>query len=98
MYLSYWPPAAPREYTLEAYEQALATAGFVKCIGDTYDERVTRVALFAKGAQPTHASRQVSPDQWTSKLGQAEDISHQLDAVSGATYGDPMIHLCRDDH
>jgi hypothetical protein len=95
MHVSYWPPGVPRDYSLDAYEQAYATLGFVKCSDETYEARVTRIALFAKGLQPTHASRQISPDQWTSKLGQDVDISHHLHGVSGDTYGNPVAFLCR---
>ena len=98
MYLYYWPPKAPREYTIEAYEEAFATVGFVRCLDDSYDARVTRVALFAKGFQPTHAARQVSPYEWTSKLGQGQDISHHLTGVSGSTYGQPALFLFRKKH
>jgi hypothetical protein len=97
MHQYYWPPTAPRKYTLEAYEQAFATEGFIKCSNDSYDVRVTRVVVFAIGNWPTHAARQLSINEWTSKLGQSHDITHELQGVTGKEYGNPLLFLCRKE-
>lgn len=36
---------------------------------------------------PTHAARQLENGKWTSKLGQLEDIEHELDGLVGDKYG-----------
>jgi hypothetical protein len=55
-----------------------------------------KVALFADPAGiPTHAARQLASGQWTSKLGQAEDIEHELRALEGEIYGVVALILKR---
>jgi len=51
------------------------------------EEGFERIAIFAILAQPTHAARQLENGRWTSKLGRAVDIEHELDALEGTDYG-----------
>jgi len=95
MGLYYWPSSVPREYTLEALRGAFESLGFTTSVTDDFDPSATRVSLFAKGSQPTHASRQLSPSEWTSKIGPNVDISHELHALVGSSYGAPSIMLRR---
>ena len=44
---------------------------------------------------PTHAARQLRSGRWTSKLGQAEDIEHELRALEGAIHGAVVLILKR---
>jgi hypothetical protein len=55
-----------------------------------------KVALFAhEDGTPTHAARQLASGRWTSKLGELEDIEHELEAVEGAAYGSVVVYLKR---
>ena len=46
--------------------------------------------------EPTHAARQLSDGQWTSNLGDWEDISHaSIEALEGAIYGKVVAFLER---
>jgi hypothetical protein len=42
-----------------------------------------------------HAARQLPGGRWTSKLGNREDIEHDLNAVSGEAYGTVVMVLKR---
>lgn len=47
-----------------------------------------KVAVFAISEDiPAHVARQLPNGRWTSKLGQLEDIEHELHALEGAEYG-----------
>lgn len=91
----YWPPDAPRYYSLDAYKRAFETIGYSECNGVEYGPGIERIAIFVKGNNPAHAARQIAHDRWTSKLGQSFDISHELHGVSCKDYGSPAIILCR---
>ena len=83
-----WPANAPRELTLPAFVAAFATLGYVPCEDETLEPDVERVAQFAGAdSMPTHAARQTSDGNWTSKLGKKEDIEHPLRAIEGDVYG-----------
>ena len=95
--LYYWPEEARREYSVRAYAEAFLSLGFEICQDAIWEEGMEKVAIFADANDiPTHAARQLAGGAWTSKLGQAEDIRHsELDHVSGAYYGDPVVVLQR---
>lgn len=38
-------------------------------------------------------ARQLSKDEWASKLGQDLDVAHPLEAVEGSIYGDVALFL-----
>ena len=44
---------------------------------------------------PTHAARQFPGGRWTSKLGPAEDIEHELEELAGPLYGEVVLILRR---
>lgn len=88
MGIAYWPPTAPREATLQAFEKVLTDLGFIKCQKRGPEPGVLKLALYANNGAPTHIARMLpSGNWWTSKLGDAEDIKHKLDALEGPQYG-----------
>jgi hypothetical protein len=92
----FWPQGAPREETMSAFFAALATVGFLPGTTAELEPELEKVALFAAGATPTHAARQLPNGWWSSKLGPAIDIEHStLDAVAGGAYGDVVAILGR---
>lgn len=92
-----WPVSAAREYTLDAYVNAYASLGYVKCEDGRAEPGAEKVAIFVDATgRPTHAARQLPTGKWTSKLGQREDIEHdQLAGVAGAQYGTVAQYLKR---
>ncbi len=91
-----WPPVAARELTLDAFATAFRTLGYVTGEDESLESGVEKVALFADLAgKPTHAARQLTSGRWTSKLGQAEDVEHELRALEGEIYGAVALILKR---
>ena len=85
---AYWPAAVPRATTLAAFQAAFATLGYAVCENEASEDGVEKIALFADStAVPRHAARQLPNGRWTSKLGKAEDIEHDLHDLEGDVYG-----------
>jgi len=91
----YWPPGIPRERTVPAFVQALATVGFSPCDYDSLEPGWEKVAIYATGEGPTHAARQLPIGAWTSKLGPDDDIEHTLMGLCGLAYGSVVEFLRR---
>jgi hypothetical protein len=93
----YWPPNVPREESLTAFVAAFATLGYAPGASPILEAGVEKVALYASGNTPTHASGQLPSGLWTSKLGPAIDIEHATpDAVAGGVYGEVVVILGRN--
>ena len=41
-------------------------------------------------------ARQLPSGLWTSKLGESEDIEHQVEGLEGSSYGNVLVYLCRE--
>ena len=91
----FWPPTVPVQETVDAFVAAFATLGYAPSVGEEPEPGFEKVALFASGAVPTHAARQLPSGRWTNKLGLREDIEHDLHAVSGEAYGTVVLVLKR---
>lgn len=92
----YWPPGVPRELTLDAFAAVFVTLGCTIGGGDSHEPGIEKVALFADAAgTPTHAARHLASGRWASKLGEAEDIEHELRALEGEIYGTVALILKR---
>ena len=91
-----WPGSAAREVTLSAFTAAFLTIGYVVGGDEALEPGFAKVALFADAAgMPSHAARQLPSGAWTSKLGNAEDITHDLRALEGEIYGAVALILKR---
>ncbi len=92
----YWPPGVPRERTREAFVAVFATVGYTVCEGEPAEACHEKVALFAdEDGRPTHAARQLPNGRWSSKLGKAEDVEHELRALEGTLYGRVVLLMKR---
>lgn len=83
----YWPPGAPREPTVDAAKAVIALNGYKPSSNRLAEKNVHKIALYAKGDIATHLAKQLLKGKWSSKLGDAEDIEHSLDALEGPHYG-----------
>lgn len=91
----YWPAEVPRDDSVEALQDALATVGFTPCDDGQLDPDFVKLAIFADDEGYTHVARQLPSGRWTSKLGSDRDIEHELEALqtrprtwSGYSYGE----------
>ena len=94
---AHWPTGAPQACSLDAFEAAYSTLGYERCDNGDPEEGCEKVAIFASDAgEPTHAARQLPSGRWTSKLGKAEDIEHNLLDVEGDIYGTAARFMRRE--
>ena len=56
---SFWPPAALRMETLDAFLQAFSTLGYTRCAGDQEEAGYEKIALFVLDSVPAEESRLV---------------------------------------
>jgi hypothetical protein len=81
---------------VEAFRAAFATLGYIVCSAETSEPGFEKVALFADASsRPTHAARQLANGSWTTKLGKAEDIEHELRDLEGDLYGEVVLVMKR---
>ena len=91
----YWPAGVEHAETLAAFVSAYSLLGYAPCSTPQAEPGYEKVALFAAAdGIPTHASRQLPSGRWTSKLGEGEDIEHDLQDIGGAIYGS-VVQLMR---
>jgi hypothetical protein len=83
------------EETVDAFAAAFRTVGFELCENGKPEPGIEKIAIYALSGKPKHAARQLEDGSWTSKCGRGEDISHTLDGLEGAEYGEPIAFLSR---
>ena len=100
--IGWWPRGVQRAETMGAFVAAYGTLGFRLCFDGSLEPGVEKLAIFGRTIQPdkppvpTHAALQLESGQWTSKLGDLEDISHApVDALNGPIYGKVACYLSR---
>ena len=91
----FWPTGVDRERTVTAFIQAFATVGYLPCADGSLELGWEKAAIFATDEGPTHASRQLGNDLWTSKLGPDDDIEHTLEGLNSLLYGSVVQFLRR---
>ena len=81
----YWPDAAIEGHTLTALLSAFAQLNYAVCDSAVLEAEFEKIALYVdQDGLWTHAAKQCVDGQWTSKLGNLEDIVHRTpEAVSG---------------
>lgn len=91
----YWPPAVQRKYTVTAYVAAYRTLGYVKCLSSEAEAGYEKIAIYVKDKVPQHAAKLLKNGNWSSKLGEGDDIEHALDGLNGDMYGTHSIYMRR---
>ena len=95
MGIAYWPAGVPCEETVAAFETAYHTLGYTPTTDAALEPATEKIAVYARFGVPTHASRQLPNGKWTSKLGESEDIEHDLDGLTRSVYGNVALILKR---
>jgi hypothetical protein len=84
------------DYGIECLVEAFRTLGYEECEDGRLEEGHERIALYLSTFLYTHAARQLSNGQWTSKLGRLEDIEHDSpEDVAEGVYGDVQRFMRR---
>lgn len=91
----YWPPAAPKETSLEAFVKVFDNLGYEKCDNADLERGYRKIAIYVKDGIPAHAARQLDNGRWTSKLGKREDVEHDSLMLPILSYGQPVLFLRR---
>jgi hypothetical protein len=98
--IGYWP-LAERRVTFDCFVKAFESLGYRVCLSDALEEGFEKIAIYGikspdGSALPTHAALQLNNGEWTSKLGQFEDISHKsAEDLIGPVYGRPLVFMSR---
>jgi hypothetical protein len=74
----YWPPGVPRDNKRQTVIRIFELHGYAMCDTDTPEPGYEKVAIYEhEGLGVQHAARQLQDGEWTSKLGEWEDIKHR---------------------
>jgi hypothetical protein len=85
---SYWP-VEPRIASVDGFTKAFHTVAFEPCANPDFEAGFSKIVLYIASGRPTHAAKIETPTLWTSKLGRAELVEHEPNALNGITYGLP---------
>jgi len=72
----YWLADWPQDPSVEAFEAAFATLGYVVCENDVHEPGFEKIAIYSQDGAVAHMARQLPDGNWTSKLGSLQDITH----------------------
>lgn len=82
----FWPSTAARQPTVSAFVDAFISLGYGLSSDPELRPGILKIAIFSNDLGPTHVARQL-PSGACSRLGSSVDISHPLDGLAGAAYG-----------
>jgi hypothetical protein len=85
----YWPGRLTEWEDVQALVSIYEGLGFVQCHDGSAEPGWEKIAVYADAkSEWTHAARQLSDGQWTSKLGVGIDITHKTpEVLVGPAYG-----------
>lgn len=84
----WWPETVARDRSKSGLIAAFKYLGFEECgMDDRFELNFEKVALYARGAEWTHAARIVAPGIYHSKFGASFDGQHSSGEVLSAQYG-----------
>ena len=91
-----WPAGVSKEETVASFQEAFATLGYTVCARrkSSLTSRRSR-CLLMKMIIRRHPARQLPDGRWTSKLGELEDIEHELHDLTGTEYGTVALLMKR---
>lgn len=86
------------EQNVSRYIEFYIKEGFEVCENDLLENGIEKIVLYCytDSLEFSHVARQLEDGEWTSKMGDLEDISHRtVDTLVGSFYGKPHIYLKR---
>lgn len=92
----YWPPGADDGDGPEALQSCFEQIGYQLCEDGVPEEGYEKVALYADAdGLWSHAAKLEENGEWTSKLGEIEDIRHRSEhCFANSIYGN-LVHYMR---
>lgn len=92
----YWPDGITHAETLAAFIELYSSINYEVCDSGILEEGYEKIAIFALNNSPTHAARQLTCGNWTSKLGESFDVMHTIASMNdGPTYGNATVYMKR---
>lgn len=92
----FWPDGVPRDDTVEGFVALYQTFGFEECEDGTLSPGFEKIAIYGVRGAFSHVARQLPSGDWTSKLGELEDIEHRtLEGLVNTEYGRPVRFMRR---
>lgn len=92
--INLWPEELPKDETLETFIKLYQKYKFEVCVDHHYEEGYRKIAIYVDPStkKVTHASRQRSNGEWTSKLGPQQDIAHSDPySIESVAYGNVAL-------
>lgn len=79
----YWPDGVRADYSVEAWRDVFALHRYEVCEDAEIEPGMEKIVIYAgSDGEASHVARQLPSGEWTSKIGQLEDIRHAtLDAL-----------------
>ena len=71
-----WPDSIPDDLMIDSVIELFRSVGYEPCSNGVLESEYEKIAIYALQGEVTHAARQLPSGQWTSKIGQLEDIVH----------------------
>ncbi|HLN32082.1 MAG TPA: hypothetical protein VK395_30405 [Gemmataceae bacterium] len=93
----HWPKGASLGDDIVALISVFAAQGYAPCAESSLEDGYEKVALYVDDAgEWTHAARQLPNGKWTSKMGDAEDITHSApEDLTNSIYGEAHCYMKR---
>ena len=79
----HWPAELPQDLKAETFVRFFELNGFELAADESVEAGFIKIALYVQNGEYRHVARQLSATKWTSKIGEREDISHELRALEG---------------
>lgn len=91
--ICYWPPGLTRTSAMSGFNALCKSRGYQRCTDGNLEPSVEKLAIYVVHGRFTHIARQLPDGRWTSKLGNAEDITHDLSGLENSSYGTVTIYF-----
>lgn len=91
----YWPADIKEGDYVESFIDLLSNMGFVICFSGIYEESYDKVVVYGDSLGPTHLAKQLDEKYWSSKLGDDEDVKHELKTFDNGGYGEIKCFMKR---
>lgn len=95
----YWPSNITNNSNLSSFIELYESIGYKICDDEKLENEFEKIAIFELNGNVTHASRQLTNGDWTSKLGHqpgiSYDVSHTIHSISNGVYGNVSVFMKR---
>jgi hypothetical protein len=77
----HWPAGLPQNQSAETFVRFFELNGYERVNDSSVEPGYAKIAIYIQDGQFRHVARQLSATEWTSKIGEQEDITHELRAL-----------------